>query len=107
MVILEDVKPPHPRYPPCDIMVPWAVLNGRHTTNAQCTKGLEQKRHQMASDEMREITARALQAYSRLLNLVISFNYLGRIMTPLDDDLPTVVGNLLKLRKSWARLLRI
>ena len=51
--------------------------------------------------------ARDLQAYSRLLNLVTSFKYLVRIMTPYDDDWSTKVGNLRKAIKSWARLLRI
>ena len=28
VVILEEVTPPHPRYPLCDMMVPWKALNG-------------------------------------------------------------------------------
>ena len=70
-------------------------------------KGAEQKWHCLAADEMREITVRSLQAYSRLLNSVTFFKYLGRIITSSYDDWPTVVGNLCKARKSWTRLLRI
>ena len=105
MVILEEGNPPHPRYPCCDILVPWVDLNGGHTTNAQCAKGAEQKRNWPVADEMREIMARALQAYIILLNLATSFKYLGRIMTPSDDDWPKVVRNLRKARKSLMQFL--
>ena len=64
------------------MLVPWVVLNGYHTTNAQCAKGAEQKRHRLASDKTKEIMARDLHAYTRLLNPVTSFKYLGQIMTP-------------------------
>ena len=107
MVILEEGNPPHPRYPRYDMLVPWVELNVRHTTNGQCAKGVEQKRHRLMADKMREITARSLHAYSRLLNSVTSFKYLGRIMTPSDDYWPMVVGILRKARKSWERLSRI
>ena len=58
-------------------------------------------------DEISKITARALQAYSILLNLVTSFKYLGWIMMTSDEDWPRVVGNLQKARNIWARLLRM
>ena len=88
------------------MLVPWAALNGCHTTNAQCAKGAEQKWHRLAEDEMRDITTRALQAYSRTLNLVTSFKCLGRIMITSGDNWTTVVGNLRKARDIWALLLR-
>ena len=45
MVILEEVNPPYRWYPRCDMLVPWVALNGHHTTNAQCTRGVEWKWH--------------------------------------------------------------
>ena len=62
MVILEEGNPPHPWYSLYDMLVPWSALNGHHTTNAQCAKEEEQqqKRHRLAADDMRVITARAV-----------------------------------------------
>ena len=76
MVILKEGNPPQPRYPRYDTLVPWAALNGHHTKNAQCAKGAEQKRHRLASDKTKEIIARDIHAYTRLLNPVTSFKYL-------------------------------
>ena len=56
---------------------------------------------------MRYSTERAFEAYGKLLETVSIFNYLGRVMTAVDDDWPSVAGNLVKARKSWGRLLRI
>ena len=89
------------------MLVPRKDLNGRHITNAQCTKGLEQKRRRLAAEEMREIMERAFQAYSRTLELVTSFKYLGWIMAASDDNLLAFMGNLINARKSWACLSRI
>ena len=72
----------------------WKVLNGRHTTTAQCAKGAERKRCRLETEEMREITERAFQAYVRRIETVTPFKYLGRIMAALDEDCPAVVGNL-------------
>ena len=44
---------------------------------------------------------RAFKAYDRPLVKVTSFKYLGRILTASDDDWAAVVGNILKVRKSW------
>ena len=99
MVILKEGNPPQPRYPRYDTLVPWAALNGHHTKNAQCDKGAEQKRHRLESDDMREITTRALQDYTIMLKFVTSFKLLVQIMTPSDEDWPTVEGNLQKARK--------
>ena len=38
---------------------------------------------------------------------MITFKYLGRVMTTGDDAWPVVVGNLQKVRKSSGQLLRI
>ena len=39
--------------------------------------------------------------------MVVTFKYLGRVMTAGDDNWPVVAGNLVKARKSWGRLSRI
>ena len=79
MVVLEEGKLLHPKCPRCYIMVAWEALNGRQTTTTQ---------------EIRAITERDFQAYSRPLNLVISFKYLVWIMTVSNGGCPEVVGNL-------------
>ena len=50
LVILEEVKIPHPRCPHCDILVPLAVLNSRHPTISQCAKGKELKRWRLKAE---------------------------------------------------------
>ena len=99
--------PPHPRYPLCDMLVPWAALSGRHPNTIQCTNEVERKWRRLAEEEVRTSTERAFQAYGLPLNLVSSFKYLGRILTALKDKRTAVMGSLCKLRKKWARLSRI
>ena len=47
VVILEDGKLLHRRYPCCDLLVPWGSLNGCHATTTQCAKGEEREWHQL------------------------------------------------------------
>ena len=42
----------------------------------------------------------AFEVYGKQLQLVPSFQYLGRTLTAGDDDWPAVAGNLGKARKS-------
>ena len=99
--------PPQPRYPRCNIMVPWRVLNKRHLTTSQCAKGAEQKRQQMAEEDLRESAGRAFQDYGGPLEMVTSFKYLGQVLTAAKENWPEVVGNLRKARKSWSWIARI
>ena len=41
------------------------------------------------------------------LSQVISFTYLGRILTATDDYWPAVVRNLRKARREWKQLTRV
>ena len=50
---------------------------------------------------------RAFEAYGEPLENVTAFRYLGQVLTAGDDDWITVVGNLVKARKSWGQLSRI
>ena len=43
MIIIEEGNLPHPRYPWCEILVPWKDLNRQHVTTNQCANGAEQK----------------------------------------------------------------
>ena len=61
----------------------------------------------MAEEELRDSAERAFQAYVRLLQMVTSFKYLGRVLTEADNTWPAIVGNLSKAQKIWARLARI
>ena len=55
----------------------------------------------------REISERAFQAYGEPLDIVASFRYLGSLLTAGDDELPEVIGNLWKAKKSWMQMSRI
>ena len=101
VVILEEGNFPHPRCPRYNMLVPWRDLNGRQLSTAQCTRGAEQKRRRIVEEEMQEISERVFHAYVSPLYNVMAFNYLGRVMTAGDDDLPSVAGNLQKARTSW------
>ena len=61
MIILEGVNLPHPRFPWCNMLVPWKALNGRHITTAQCANGVEWKIWQLAEEEMWESMGRDFQ----------------------------------------------
>ena len=107
VVILEDGKISHPRCPRCDMLFPWRDLKGMHLATAQCTRGAERKRRQIAEEEFRERSERAFQAYGETLENVTAFRYLGRVITAGGYDWPAGVGNLQKARKSWGWLSRI
>ena len=89
------------------MMVPRQALNGRYPVTDQCARGAERKRQRLAEAELRERLERAFEAYGEPLEDVTAFRYLGQVLTALDDDCLTVVGNFCKARKSWGRLLRI
>ena len=88
-------------------MVPHWALNGRHPATAQCVRGSERKRWQLAETELREILERAFETYGEQLENVTAFQYLGRVLTAGEDEWLEVVGNPGKTRKSWGRLSRI
>ena len=56
---------------------------------------------------MQASAERSSQAYDRPLTLVSSFNYLGNVLIPPDNDWTSVVGILRISRKKWARMSRI
>ena len=43
VVILGEVKKPHPWCPMCGMLVPWKALNVTHRRTAQCNRGAERK----------------------------------------------------------------
>ena len=49
----------------------------------------------------------AFQAYVRPLETVMSYKYLGRLITATDNDIPEVIDNLQKAQNIWSRLLRV
>ena len=55
-------------------------------------------------EEAQTSTVVAFQAYSRTLETVTAFKYLGRVLTPYDGDWMEVVVNLWKAWRKWSRL---
>ena len=49
----------------------------------------------------------ALTAYGRPLTAVLSFKYLGRVLSSSDDDWEEVIQKLQIERQKWVRLLRV
>ena len=89
------------------MQVPRKALNRRHLGTAQCAKGAERKRRQLAETEMRENLEQAFSAYKQPMGAVLDFRYLGRLLTATDDDWLVVAGNIKKARRSWGRLDRV
>ena len=54
IVILEEEKLLHQRCLCCDMLVPWASLNGCYPNTSQCAKGAERKRRRLAVEELQE-----------------------------------------------------
>ena len=107
VVILEEGKLPHPRFPLCYMLVTWKDLNGTHRITAQCTQGAERKRQRLAAEEEREVTSRAFRAYGRPLEMVTSFKYLGRLISETDNNWPAGMRNLAWAKTVLNRILRI
>ena len=89
---LEEGNLPHPRCPRCDLQDSRKALNGRHMGTAQCKKGAERKRRQLA--ETWENSERAFHAYGKPMEALSEFCYLRRLLTATDDDCPAVAGNI-------------
>ena len=107
VVILEEGNLPDPRCARCDMLVPWRALNGRHTSTAQCARGVERKRRRLAEAGRRESSDQAFEAYVEPIQNFLAFIYLGRVLTTGGNGWLAVLGNLGKAWKSWGRLSRV
>ena len=58
-------------------------------------------------EEMRESNERYFWAHGRPLTSVLSFKYLGQILTASEDYFSAVVRNLCNAQKKWAWLLGV
>ena len=107
VVILEEGVHPVPRCPKCDILFTWRALNFNPHATEMCSRGDERRQNRQWEEEARRRNVVAFQDYGRPLVSVSEFNYLGRMLTALDDNWPAVVGNLIKVWNRWARMSRI
>ena len=64
------------------------ALNARHLITAFFPRGEERKWQLLAEEEVRVEKYMATTAYGVSLTLVISFKYLGRVLSSVDDDWP-------------------
>ena len=71
---------------------------------ALCAKGPENKINRMSQEEAQAIMEVAFQAYGISLETVLSFKYLGWVLSASYDNWPAVVANLWKDRIIWGRL---
>ena len=58
-------------------------------------------------DEKRHFTSMAFSAYERSLDMVIYFQYLGRVILTADRDWETVIRNLYREMMVWKKMTRI
>ena len=61
----------------------------------------------MVGEEEKAVTSREFSAYRRLLEMMTSFKYLGRVISVADDDWPEVIRNLENAWAVWRRMTRI
>ena len=73
VVILEEGNFPHPRCVRCDMLFPRRDLNGHHPATAQCARGAEQKRQQLAEAEARESSERSFKEYGKPIKNISAF----------------------------------
>ena len=104
VIILKEGNLPHPRFPRCEMFVPWRSLNGSNKSKEMCRGGADKKRRRLAEAEVRDSAEMAFEVYVDQIQTVPRFKYLGRILTEGGEDWPAVGGNLEKARKSWERL---
>ena len=86
VVILEEGNLPHPWFPLCDMLVPWKSLNWTHRHTAKFNRGVERKRHRLAVEEDRDVTARYFRSHWQPLDMVTSFRNMVRVILAEDDD---------------------
>ena len=55
-------------------------------------------------EEDRGVTTRVCSAYVHPLEMVKSFQYLARVILPVDDDCSAVVRKLSRVRSVWKRM---
>ena len=95
-----------PKCRSCGLQVGTAGTPG-HLASRTCRELTAQRRqHEVAA-----ASAAALQptftAYSDELRRMEQFNYLGRVMSMDNNDVPTMRRNLKKARKTWGRLCKV
>ena len=72
-----------------------------------CAREEEKKWKLRREEYARRITEVEFQAYGRCLVAMSEFNYLGQVLTALDEEWEEVVENLRNVRKQWESMLRI
>ena len=58
----------------------------------------------MAAKEEWAVTSREFSTYGCPLEMVTSFQYMGKVILAADDDWPAVVRNLSRARAVWKRI---
>ena len=76
------------------------ALNRVHPTSAMCRRGIERNQRRLVVEEMEEQMRRVFLAYGTPLTAVYLFWYLGRTLSPTDDDWPAVKQNLRRAREN-------
>ena len=83
--IMEYGNIPHTCCPACNMFVSWTETNNNHTTTALCAQVADRNPKQLKEEEARVGSAAAFQAYVQPLETVMSFNYLGHLLTTTDN----------------------
>ena len=86
------------------MLVTWRSMNGVHRRTAQCKKGEDRKQRILEAEGEWAVTSMAFSAYGRPLEMVISFQYMGWVISAADNYWPTVVSNLSQARAVWKRM---
>ena len=107
IVVLEEGNSPLPRFPHCEMFVPWEAFNRSHLATSMCAKGAERKFRWRVDYESHTSMAEAFQAYGLPLGAVISFKYIVRVLTAFNYDYPVLVNNMRKLWRKWVKFYRV
>ena len=74
-------------------------LNRRNPSNDLCRRGDEHKRFRLAAEEAEAGEVMALTTYDRPLTAVLSFKYMGRVLSSSDDNWPEAIRTLRRAQK--------
>ena len=88
------------------MQISFAAINGRHYVTALCKDGVARKAQHVAAKRAHLALRQTFTAYSKELERVEVFKYLGRLLAYDDNDTQTVRGNLKKAHSDWVRLSR-
>ena len=95
----------YPRCRKCGVQT--NPLASEHERSQNCRREMARRLQHEAARDAAIAQTETFTAYEEQLERVEVFKYLGRLLAYDDDDGPTILANLRKARKCWARISKV